>query len=78
MKIKLTESSKQFINNLNESDKEKLIITEETIESSDENVAIKLRDFARQEFRVKIHNKLEKSRKETEIFLREHPEYDIK
>ena len=71
MKVRLTESNKPFIDTLDEADKAKIIITEDTLEMTDDALHDKL---------IEYHKvRLAKMREEIEAFtaqLRiEHPEY---
>lgn len=45
MKTKLTENLKHFIESLNETERSKIIVTEDTVEFSDESLRHKLRDY---------------------------------
>ena len=71
MKVKLTESNKHFIDTLDEADKAKIIITEDTLEMTDDALHDKLIEYHK--------TNLNKMRAEIEAFtaqLRvEHPEY---
>ena len=71
MKVRLTESNRHFIDTLDEADKAKIIITEDTLEMTDDALHDKLIEYHK--------TNLAKMREEIAAFtaqLRiEHPEY---
>ena len=75
MKIKLTEQAKRFIESLTDSDKAKLVITEDTVESLDEEMTQRLKDLAIDELKSAIHNFGEKAKERNAKLRLEHPEY---
>lgn len=75
MKIKVTNKSKRFIESLNSADKAKFIITEETIESSDDEMLKRWEDFLVADFKAKMHEIGKEMTALTTEFQKEHPEY---
>ena len=71
MKLTLNESSRKFIDTLDEADRAKLIFTEDTVESDDESIHDKLLAYHKARLTA-IGTRL---RAETEQFKMEHPEY---
>ena len=62
MKIKLTERTKSFVESLTEEDKTKVIITEDALESSDEEISQRFRIFAIEEIKKAMREFGEKAR----------------
>ena len=75
MKIKLTERTKSFVESLTEEDKTKVIITEDALESSDEEISQRLRVFAVEEIKKAMCEFGEKAREINAKIQLEHPEY---
>ena len=71
MKLTLNESSRKFIDTLDEADRAKLTFTESTVESADESIHDKLLAYHKARLTA-IGARL---RAETEQFKLEHPEY---
>ena len=71
MKIRLTENNKHFVDTLNAEDRAKIVITENTIESSDERMHDKLLAYHRARF-AEMNARL---KAETDQLRIEHPEY---
>ena len=71
MRLELTEDAKKFIDFLSEDDRSKLTFTDEFVESNDEGISEKLREY------IKIRlTKVGQKIAETNTKLRvEHPEY---
>lgn len=75
MRIKLTEQAKRFIESLEATDKTKLVITEEAIESSDEGMSEKWRAFLVVEFKNKMREIGEEIKEFNQQLFMDHPEY---
>jgi hypothetical protein len=71
MKVKLTESNKHFIDTLCEEDRAKVIVTDDTIESSDESMHDKLMAY----HKAKLAEMAEEIRAFNKQLKAEHPEY---
>lgn len=75
MKIKVTNKSKRFIESLNSADKAKFIITEETIESSDDEMLKRWEDYLVADFKSKMHEIGNRVQTINDAFQKEYPEY---
>lgn len=73
MKVKLTENNKHFIDTLNDSDRAKIIVTDSTIESSDESMHDKLMAYHKE----KLAEMAEEIRAFNKQLRAEHPEYFV-
>ena len=71
MRLTLNENAKKFIETLDETDKTKLIFTENTVESDDVNISDKLKVYMKNRF-SKIGDEIEAFNKQLQA---EHPEY---
>ena len=71
MKLTLNESSRKFIDTLDEADRAKLIFTEDTVESDDAGIHEKFRSH----IKARLDAVGAKVRSATEQFKAEHPEY---
>lgn len=71
MKVKLTESNKHFIDTLCEEDRAKVIVTDDTIESSDESMHDKLMAY----HKVRLAEMGARLKAKTDRLRAEHPEY---
>jgi hypothetical protein len=71
MKVKLTESNKHFVDTLSEEDRAKVIITENSIESTDESMHDKLLAY----HKTKLAALGARMKANTDQFKNEHPEY---
>jgi hypothetical protein len=75
MRIKLTEQTKRFVESLEATDRTKLIITEEAIESSDEDMSKKWDAFLVAEFKNKMREIGEEIKEFNKQLFIDHPEY---
>ena len=71
MKVRLTEHNKHCIDTLCEEDRAKVIVTDNTIESSDESMHDKLMAY----HKVKLAEMKAELKAETDKLRAEHPEY---
>lgn len=71
MRLALNESSRKFIDALDEVDRAKLIFTEDTVESDDEAINEKFKSH----IKARLDAVGARVRSETEQFKIEHPEY---
>lgn len=71
MRIKLTESARDFINTLNESDLEKVTVSDEYIESNDEEISNKVFEYVKARLDTAA-NRIDSINNQLRI---EHPEY---
>ena len=71
MKVRLTESNKHFIDTLNEADRAKVIITDNTIESDDETMHDKLLAY----HKARLAEMGARLKAKTDQLRLEHPEY---
>lgn len=71
MKLTLTESAKKFIDTLDDTDRAKLIFTENTVESNDKNISNKFFDYAKARLDATA-SKINTINSEVQA---EHPEY---
>ena len=71
MRIKLTESARDFINTLNESDLEKVAVSDKYIESDDEEISNKVFEYVKARLDVAA-NRIDSINKQLRV---EHPEY---
>lgn len=71
MKVKLTESAREFVSTLSEADLEKAVVTETSLESDDPAIRKKFEDHIKARF-LAVGDKI---RTATNQFKSEHPEY---